>query len=112
MKKISLYQVAWSNNHASDVFPIYFTNFRKAETFARTWRQDMIASDELPHEAKDEYVAELIKSTFYVEKDWGVYKVYDKEQCPRSPVVKEALWKHVIPALISKLKTIKKRKRA
>jgi hypothetical protein len=106
MRTITIYQVGWSNSHASGLFPEFFTNRKKAEQFGNSWKNEMVAMDEDPKEARAEYEVEIFSRDYYVEKDSGIWYLYGKSYPPRSPIVRECPYRHLIPSLINKLKEL------
>lgn len=103
MRIISIYRVAWENAHASGVLPYAVTSKRAAEKIGAEWKRDMVSIDENPSEARQEYQWEVVTTNFYVEREFmwpgHCYYVYEKATCPRTPVVKEVTWKHLMESL-------------
>lgn len=77
MKTISLYQVLWHTEHASDVLSEVMTSKREAEKLGAQWFRDMIGIDNNPREAREEYDWEVVGKDFYAVKApgncWSVY---------------------------------------
>jgi hypothetical protein len=58
------YKVYWDNGHACDTFPYEFTSKRKAETWAREWKREMVALEPTKRErteARAAYQWEVIE---------------------------------------------------